>query len=1109
MPIKLFTSNRMEILADAVASEMRRPQASPLAEEIILVQSVGMKRWLSMAIARSNTICANTRFLFPNAFLYEYLGKAFPDALSDLAAFDVETMIWRIMAVLRDVSSQDVFAPLAGYMTDDKEGLKRYQLAARIADTFDQYLIFRPDMIFQWEAGNIPEDPQAAWQARLWNILTAEGGRVHRAAIWRSFLEAVDMGDTGMDVFPERVSVFGISTLPEFHMHMLSAISRFSGVNLFLLNPCRHYWGDIPSNREVKKAERVAAARNIGQADLHLEGNPLLGAMGMVARDFFDMLTEFDCETDSRFADLGNDTFLTAVQQDILELKSPDATAPQKITEFEDRGGEYKPGFGSVMISACHGPMREVQVLYDNLLAMFDADAGLRPEDILVMAPDIETYSPYIQAVFEPASHDVPVIPYTIADRSPRAVSPVAEAFMGLFDFFDSRFTVADVLDILEPAFIRRRFSISASDLAVIVRWIDAANIRWGIDGAFKQENDLPGFDENTWSAGLNSMVLGYAMASEGERVFAGLVPCDQVDAGDADALEKLIVFWQTLMRFREGFQQRHAPDQWRDLLVSLINAFFLAEGDTEADIQMLLDVVNRLQERCLQAGFEEAVSPTVVRTWLQNRLASHGAGTPFIAGGTTFCSLLPMRSIPFPVICLLGMNVDDYPRHVTPPGFDLISKAPRRGDRSRRNDDRYLFLETLLSARKRLYISYTGSDIRDNSPIPPAVLVSELMDYLDDRFYVNTPGDVIAHIRTTHRLQPFHPDYFTGNALFGYDADFCETARRLSTSAQNAPVFDAGPLAPIEINEPVEINEPATARCPEDEQPLSLSDFCAFFIHPVRYFLNRRLGIYPRKEEGVQAETEPFQVRGLEQYGINRTIVAGILDHQEKEHIYDYLRAAGRLPHGEAGRTGFERLYNGANDFVESLKGFTAGDTPVSVEISRVVDGCRIYGTVENIYNDTWLLYRYADIKAKDRLRQWLVHLLLNCSSSCAGPVKSVFAGRDRWVEFVPPADSETVIKQLLHVYRDGLRRPLHFFPESAFVYAETLAKGKPVQSAFSSARRVWQGNANRMGECMDDDYLLVFGKTDPLDEEFRQLAEMVFNPLLACVAESGRRKL
>ncbi|MDY6903100.1 MAG: exodeoxyribonuclease V subunit gamma [Thermodesulfobacteriota bacterium] len=1095
MPIKLFTSNRMEVLADALARELRHPKASPLAEEIILVQSVGMKRWLSMAIARANTVCANTRFLFPNAFLYEYLGNAFPEAMSDLATFDVETMTWRIMAILRETTPTGPFALLAAYMKDDGEGLKRYQLAARIADTFDQYLVFRPEMIFQWESGAVPEDPQAAWQARLWKTLTGDGHQVHRAGIWRRFLEAVEKGETDVAVFPERVSVFGISTLPEFHLHMLSAISRYATVNLFLLNPCREYWGDIPSGREVRRAEHVAADRNIDQSDLHLEANSLLGAMGMVGRDFFDMLTEYDCEENSRFVDPGRETLLTAIQQDILALQSVETHGPQKTMEFEAFPETCKPGFGSVMINACHGPMREVQVLYDNLLAMFEADPSLRPEDILVMAPDIETYSPYIQAVFEPAAgaggRSAPMIPYTIADRSPRAVSLMAETVVRFFDFFDSRFIVTDVLDMLEPAFIRRRFDISAADLAVMTRWIDAVNIRWGIDGAFKRDMGLPGFDENTWTAGINSMMLGYAMAGEGAGLFAGMLPCDQIDAGDADVLEKLIVFWQTLMAFKDKFHQQHTAAQWRDLLVSLLDTFVLADSDTQADVQMLMDVFNRLNTRCWEPGFDESISPAVIRAWLMSHLEKHGAGTPFLSAGATFCSLLPMRSIPFPVICLLGMNVDDYPRHVTPPGFDLISKAPKRGDRSRRNDDRYLFLETLLSVRKRFYISYTGSDIQDNSPAPPSVLVSELMDYLNDRFYVKTSGDITAYIRTDHRLQPFHPDYFTGDRLFGYDADFCETAKRLIAPDKVPPVFDEGISA-------------TPGNIVEEEHTLTLADLAAFFTHPVRYFFNKRLGIYLPGDAPVHGEDEPFQISGLEQYAINQIIVHRIFDAQKKASIYDHLRAAGRLPHGEAGRTSFERLYDRAYGFVTQLNDYTGGRQPATIAIDLALDNIRICGQVDNVYGDTWLQYRYADVKARDRLQQWIVHLVLNCGARDDGPVHSVFAGKDMWLTCNPVDNGEAILKQLLHCYRTGMTRLLHFFPESAFVYADTLARDKPVQAAFSKAIQKWQGNANYRGEGADEYYLLGFGKTVPLDGEFKELAEIIYNPLFKSVSEN-----
>ena len=423
--------------------------------------------------------------------------------------------------------------------------------------------------------------------------------------------------------------------------------------------------------------------------------------------------------------------------------------------------------------------MREIEVLQDRLLEMFQTDPTLLPRDILVMTPDIKTYAPFIQAVFSIPKDDPRWIPFSIADRGVREESKVIDSFLNLLDLHGSRLGASQVLGVLESPSVQKRFGLSEADLELIHRWVRETGIRWGIDGESRGRLGLPGFQENTWRAGMERMLLGYAMPDQDGQMFAGILPYDRIEGGDASVLGNFLGFVERLFVSVKELDELRTLEEWSAFLAALLEEFFLPDEETARDVKVIRQTLHDLAGKQALSGFNEKIGLDVIKSYLKTFLEAEGFGFGFLTGGVTFCAMLPMRSIPFKVICLAGMDDDTYPRQTKPLGFDLMAKNPRPGDRSRRNDDRYLFLEAILSAREKLYISYVGQSIQDNSPIPPSVLVSELTDYIRQGFEV--PGkETREQIVTKHRLQAFSPDYFKEKGkLFSYSTENFEASQR------------------------------------------------------------------------------------------------------------------------------------------------------------------------------------------------------------------------------------------------------------------------------------------------------------------------------------------
>ena len=1067
--LKLYSSNRLENLARRMAAVFRKtPLSSPFGGEIILVQSKGMERWVSMALALRLGVCANVRFPFPNAFFHQIFQRVIGD-LPDRTGFDREVMTWKLMALLPEMAGSPGFEEVRHYLGDSGDDLKRYQLSARIAYSFDQYILYRPEMITRWEAG---EDED--WQARLFRAIARGHEGRHAAALGKQLDDRLKGSDVDRESLPERVSVFGISTLPPFHLHLLESLSAHIPVRLFLMNPCREYWGTVTSKRDIRRLARRAPGTD--PETLHLDpGHPLLAGMGVLGRDFFDRIAEIDPEmpAGSPFEAPESDSLLTGLQTDILTLQDRGASdeAPPRTVEPTD---------DSIQIHACHSPIREVEILHDRLLDRFERTPDLRPADVLVMTPDIETYAPFIAAVFDRPPDDPKRIPFTIADRSYRSDSRVIETFLRLLDLAGGRYGAEEVLAILEDAGVRRRFDLDGSDLDRVRQWVGKTRICWGIDAPHRKRMDLPDFPENTWRAGIDRLILGYALPGDGQARFGGILPYDGVEGDSAVAMGRFVELIERIFHHIEGLSHPRSPAEWSETLLRLTDALFAAGSEASAEMNTLRETLRRLAETATAAEMDGSVGISAIRAHLEARLQDEGFGYGFISGGITFCAMLPMRSIPFRVICMLGMDHDAYPRPKRAPGFDRIAQNPRPGDRSQRDDERYLFLESILSAREVLHISHVGQSARDNTPMPPSVPVSELIDTLRKGYRASGETEMENHLVIRHRLQPFSPDYFadpSDRRLFSYDEDACSAAQALvSDRLPPGPFIDRG------LPEP----EP-------EWRTVDLSALYRFFRNPAEYLLTQRLRVRFEDGEEMLPETEPFQMDGLDRYGLEGRLVAGFLAGTDSADLREIARAEGRIPHGTVGKCLFDKMRDNARAFAEGLADTIAGHPfdPLPVDLS--IGDFRLTGSVEGVYPTGLIRYRYTTLKGKDRIGLWLPLLVLNILEPEGYPLTGTLAGTEKGVlvmeTYGPVDDPETILERLLKLYWDGLVRPLPFFPESSWAYAST---GKIAEA--------WKKWAPYKGFAEKDNpyFQRCFDADDPFGSTFEDIARTVYGPMI-----------
>jgi len=636
------------------------------------------------------------------------------------------------------------------------------------------------------------------------------------------------------------------------------------------------------------------------------------------------------------------------------------------------------------------------------------------------------------------------------------------------------------------------RFGLSESDLEIVRTWVAETGIRWGIDAQSRGKLGLPTLSENTWSAGLDRLLLGYAMPGKDEHMFESILPYDKVEGGDAVILGRFLAFAQRLFSQIALLDQPRTLRAWSTTLLEIIDTFLLADEETGHAIQALRDSVINLGNMEQRAPFSEPVNITVIKGYLGRRLEKEGFGHGFMAGGITFCAMLPMRSIPFKVLCLVGMNGDAYPRESMPLGFDLMAQNPRPGDRSRRHDDRYLFLEAMLSARKKLYISYVGQSTQDNSVVPPSVLVSEIADYVEQGFEIQRKS-VRDHMVTRHRLQPFSPAYFQDDEkLFSYSHVDMEAAQAGSRACEGWKPFVSKSLP-----------------MPEDvSKTFGLDDLCLFFTNPAKHFMNRRFGMYIDKGAGILEDTERFSLEGLDKYVLEQALVKRRFSGKSLAGHEEILKASGQLPHGTVGACLYESICRDVNRFVEKTQSYMAAGELEPLEVDLPISDFRITGRLNMAGSGRLVQYRYAKVTCKDRLKVWIRHLVLHCLNTDDNAKTSMLVGLSKrrgqlgWAawEFQPVQKSCEYLEKLLKIYWEGLCRPVHLFPESSWTYAQwLLEKNRPEEEALDAARKTWSGDDYHRGEGEDPYYQCCFRGTDVHGWEFKKMAVDIFKPLLA----------
>ena len=935
MSIFLNVSNSLQPLSLQLASALKNTSDNPFTPQWVITQTEGMNSWLKQQLAIENGIAAHIKFSKPNDIIATLCKLCMP---SGKAILTNERVRWSVYTFLGSDTFTSTFPHIASYY--HKNDIKRIALTDELTDLFDQYQVYRHTTILEWNKHNGIAGVED-WQQWLWVMLreTLVANYQDRTDTANALLNELQKEATRKQITDKvpALYLFGIAVITPFYLQIYHALSKFMDIHLYLVNPSpEQWWLDDKSEKQIA---RLLQKRGITKS-LPMNfavGNDLLMNWGALVKESFGLLMDQDefvnqYDTAAAIPILDPDSLLKKIQADIYNNAA--STDRNLVTDKDVVDG-------TITINGAYTPVREVEVLYNYILSLIDQKQLLfAPKDIVVLLSDVDLYAPYVHAVFGNAPYK---IPYTIADESYTSGVSLFNTLQELLLFDTNSFKAEAVLQLLDAPLIRKRFKLN--DVSLLRDAIRQSGIIFSKDGRVADETR-----SISWNYGLKKIIYGICMSGE-VAVNDGIdtfIPLDTMEGNDAFDAVRLVYFVKVLQRKMDARLQDKTIAEWAIYLQELVDDMIVLAGEGEDEeyakfIQLTASLLLLEEDESIKISFD------VFRFSFLKRLQVEQKAASFMKGGITFCSMVPMRSIPFKIVAMLGMNFDKFPRKETAISFSLLQHW-KPGDRNVKNNDKHLFLETLLSAQQFLYISFIAVNAKDGAFLPASSLVDELIDYIA-RGYGKDTDRFRKDWVTIHPLHSFSHQYNPDGGLLNYlTDDRYKTGIVIPASALHKKVFEFNAIAIDEIGK--------------------------FLQNPPKLYFNKQLNVYYYEEEVLLQDHELFELDGLTAWSLQDASI--YLEEKAVLDFYAQAKKEGKLPLHNMGKVTFSNILNEASSLRLRFQEQRLDMEMQVYDVALAIDSSQLEGRVDHVYGNKFICVCTSSQHLKAFLKDYVRYLLL-----------------------------------------------------------------------------------------------------------------------------------
>ena len=973
MALKIFISTSIEQLLSSLTDQLPEDNQSVFVPHRIVTQTNGMDNWLKFRLADKLGIAANIKYLRPTNIvsqLFYLTGGNF-----GRGSFSGD-LSWVLFSLLDEKEFKENFPDIAAYFNSNTTGsLKRMGLAQKVADLFDQYQVYRPDMIREWNTLTLPEAIKAGWQTYLWKrTKQISDDTIHdKTEIADHILQNINKKDFGNKLKGELpvVYFFGISVLSPFHMNLFRRASDIIDFRFFLL---------LPNLSSILASHGPASLKN----DLLKSWAPLICETSSI------ILNEADQNAIRKLEENADapESLLQKIQFDICNDKN------QKTPINDDNLSDT-----SLTINSCYTVTREVESLYNYLVKTIETSpSAVSVHDISILVTDVDTYAPYIKAVFDNAPYK---IPYSIEGESMESSDGIISSLISVLGISEETFTSENIVRLLDSRYIRRQFGIS--DVGLIRSTVLEANIRFGIENDRKNDSWLV-----SWQHGIRKIILGICMA--GDDIYSDhdgdILPYDDLEGNNALELVRFLHFVELLIHFVKERQNPRSLSEWADYLEEITHNLIWTPGEEANEAySAFLQKIKRLN--ATNQLMTEDISYEVFFAHFSQQFSEEETINDR-QRGIVFSSLIAKRSLPAKIIAIMGLNFDQFPRKDRNLSYDLMAANPLPGDRSLKKNDKHLFLETIMATREKLYLSYIGQSSKDNKELPPSSLIDQLIDYIE------TACDSKEKVRDKLIIrQPLHgfSNKYGKDPYYSYLKDTGARVELIQGNNANKPDFSS----------------------------IDLNRFIAFFKNPFKAFYKNTAGInYDDSPSEELEENELFELDHLDQWKLKNELL--YLTEEEKQDFIRRKVMTGELPLKNmaiAQTEGIEASISPAKEIVSEI--ISKNTHPESIRIDLSLKSIILTGQIDQVFDNRMVFVCFSKGEFKYYLDATIRYLVARASGHqvqllyVSNNQKQVFKAQD-----VDKKEALSILEQLAELFQSGHEKIWPFFTDFYFKYLE-----------------------------------------------------------------------
>jgi exodeoxyribonuclease V gamma subunit len=1131
--LTIYRGNRAEHLAQLLAAQLRLTPPPPLQTVRVVVNTWPTSRWLGEQLATHlGGVVANVRFPFPASTLRQLVdlvldetaeSQQAPGALHSAGQdpWRADQLVWAVLEQWPTLASDAVAAPLNRWLGERDLGqrldLASWQLARSIADAFDDYALYRPEMLQAWDQGQDvdgrrrPLGASQSWQPHLYRLLRRKLARQPFGLRALAAMERLRQPPSAalrerLAPFAGGLRLFGLSSLAPVQVQLLQALSAVLPVDLFLLTPCQDLWQRCVDRRQ--QLTDALALKEPLDLDWLLQAPGLEARFGRLGAEFQQLLEGTGEALLARQREL--DLFFLPVTAGARGDAAP-AAAPLLLQLQQQLADAANPcplvrssQDTSLEFHGCPGPLRQVQIVRDRLLQLLAADPSLEPRDILVMTPNVDGFAPLLASVFGDREATGVELPWRLTDRSQQSEAGIARTLLGLLRVAGDRFTATALEGLLEAQPLRERFGLTAPEVTEFNHLLQRSGFRWGLDG-----NERGGDPTHSLAWVIDRLLLALVLPET-----PGLAPGGVAPAASGADLERTGRWLHLLTRLRHWLGQLRQPGSsavWAVRLQELLLDLFGDGGAAAWELALLHAAINNWQEAAGQAN-PLVLEAAVVAALLDEQLAIDSGRFGHRSGTLTISALEPMRAIPHRVIVLMGLDADLFPRQRNRPAFHLMEQQRLLGDPHPADQDRYVLMEALLSARDHLLITWSCRDERKGEERPPSAPVRQWLQWLQEQLGAQAAGLEVVHAASPLDRRNFLPHGDLPPA--SCDRRLLAARQLLEQHLPPSQPWASGPM-PETSPQPAAATERRAQRPPSPAPSLQegpqehFEALRQWLMAPQKNWL-RELGLRPGEWARPIEDLEPLTLPERARVALLREGLVATGPMAGPGASGDWLlwcRGTGQLPPqggGELEARTLQRRW-------QTLQDAKAALGPPSCEPLSWGD----WQAAPQWQGDSVVVCHPAKASTAQFVDLWLQLVL---AAACAtSPRQGVLIARDSPDGFAAaltlnPLDAEAArqeLERLAALARRGRQVCWPVPPDSgwAWVSQEQAKAG----SGDAQAAEAWEGHVRRRGERLREEMVVCFGADLPasslIDGDFGPLATELYGPILAAMVKPKER--